>query len=251
MIATAGGGTGIAAATETTGLVGAGAGVGAAAGSGWAEEIETIAERIEDGRRNAVGCGMDDADEELDDSDRGESFGLLACDASRDNASTGDALPLPAGDVAVGVGARLIRLTGVAETVGLETALAERGRTAAEAGREAEEADEGVVVNVAVVLLTGETSLLVDVMDDVVCGAVMVEVGLRSAGTVAVGETSLDAVGLAVADVDAGLLSAVLLVVVVVADDTASLRAVKLLTAILDGGTSGMAVQRDSAVEVN
>ena len=73
---------------------------GAGAADEWAVE-DAIAERIEDGNRNAVGCGIEEEDDALDETDRGESAGLLACDTSRD--STGDAA---AGDTADGVGGR-------------------------------------------------------------------------------------------------------------------------------------------------
>ena len=61
-------------------------------------------ERMEDGSRSAVGCGIEE-EEAIDDTERGESAGLLACDASRDKGSTGDET-WTGGVVADGVGGR-------------------------------------------------------------------------------------------------------------------------------------------------
>ena len=138
-------------------------------------------------------------DEAALDTDRGESAGLLACDASRDKGSTGDAAL--AGGVADGVGGRWARTVEVAceaEAAGLVAVLADSGRTVVEAVRTA---DEGVVDEVAAAaFLAGDVSLLGEVRDDVEgVVAVMAVDGLRRAVVVVVvGEASLDAAGLLV-----------------------------------------------------
>ena len=133
---------------------------------------------------------------------------------------------------------------GEAEAAGLVVVvLADSGRVVVEAVRVVE---EGVVDVVVVVRLMGDVSLLGEVMDDVACGAVVVEeaVGLRSAEVVAVGDASLDAAGLAAVEAVAGAESLLMLAVVSVAAVlVAGLRVARLLTAILEGGTSGMAAQ--------
>lgn len=182
---------------------------------------------------------MDD-EEAMDETERGESAGLLACDVSRD--STGDAAVT--GGVADGVRGRRVRVTeevGEAEAAGLVAALADSGRAAAGAVRTE---DDGVAADVmAAALLAGDASRL-GVMDDATCVEVAaIDVGLRSVLTAGVaGKASLDAAGLAAEEVEEAV--EMLGAVVVVVAGVVGLRVARLLTAILDGGISGMVDQR-------
>ena len=167
---------------------------------------------------------MNDEDA-IDDTERGESAGLLACDVSRERGCGGDAVL--AGGVAAGVGvrrARAVEAVGEADETGLVAVLAaDSGRAAAAAVR-TEEA--GVVDAVATARLAGDVSRLGDVIVEAAIGD-----GLRRALTVVVaGEAILVAAGLVVLEVAAA----------VVEVEEAGLRVARLLTAILDGGTSGM-----------
>ena len=144
---------------------------------------------------------------------------------------------------------RVVEVVGEAEAAGLVADLADSGRTAAEVGRTAE---KGVTAELATVLLAGDVDLSRDVIDGAEFGVAAIDDGFRIALTVAVaGEASLEAAGLAVVErEDKSLLvlaaeewSAVLVAEVdaeVVVVDAAALRAARLLTAILDGGTSGI-----------